>query len=122
MAKWKSLAGIIQKDQSTGKIRLNLGIHGIERLMDSIKTQIDTDGSSIVISWQTDIDPDGDGEQTYSARHGSKFLAFVTGAYFNPDTARHSFYSPTVSADIDVSGNITTLYIDDLFEGKLTIV
>lgn len=74
---------------------------------------------NVIINWQTDIDPSGDGLQTYAQRHGnlkvSVYAVQVTGEGF-------SNYSPNFSYIKDGDGLITTLSVYELYTGILTII
>lgn len=85
------------------------------------KTTLDSDGTPKVIDWFGSEDPDGDGTQTYYDRHGDG-IPIVTASYFDSGLSRNRVYSPTISFDLNVDGQITNLYLDDLFEGLITII
>jgi hypothetical protein len=74
---------------------------------------------NVVINWQNDIDPSGNGQQTYAQRHGntkiSVYAVQVTGEGF-------SNYTPNFIYQKNGSGQITTLSVYELFTGTLTII
>lgn len=84
------------------------------------KTTLDTEaGTPLVINWQTDIDPDGDGEQTYGQRHGFSvvpgiFASFESGGV---NTLYNTNYSYTANGT-----GVLILTIPDTFTGQLTII
>lgn len=84
------------------------------------KTTLDTEvGVPLTINWQTDIDPDGDGEQTYGQRHGFSVVPGIF-ASFESDGV-NTLYTTNYYYTANESG-ILIVTIPDTFTGKLTII
>jgi hypothetical protein len=77
-----------------------------------------TDEANLFILWGIDIDPDGDGTQTYAARHGNKPIR-VYGLISNGDL--YSNYTPSFTYNME-GNNITSITITEIFQGTLTII
>lgn len=74
---------------------------------------------ALAINWQVDVDPEGDGSQTYADRHGNRRvrvfgLMNASGVFSN--------YSPNLNYTKDADGNITTVNVTDIFPGIITII
>lgn len=86
------------------------------------KTTLETVmGEPIVIDWQNDIDPDGDGVQTYGQRHGFNVVPGIFPAWNDPDAGAWKEYETNYQYTANGSG-ILILTIPDTFTGKLTII
>jgi len=84
------------------------------------KTTLDTTaGVPLVIDWQNDIDPDGDGEATYGQRHGFNVVPVLVASFESGGV--NTVYNTNYYYTSNVSG-VLILTIPDTFEGKLTII
>lgn len=84
------------------------------------RTTLDTEfGNTLNINWQTDIDPAGDGTQTYAQRHGANVVPIIISATLADGI--YTIYETQYYYTANGSG-VQVLTIPDLFTGKLTII
>lgn len=102
----------VEKVQSL--IGETLGGSGVSETNIDINAQV-----ALAINWQVDVDPEGDGTQTYADRHGNRrvrvFGLLNSGGVF-------SNYSPNLNFTKDADGNITTVNVTEIFPGIITII